>query len=293
MQYYRALTPVTLLLSLTACSGLSQIQDSVGKFDQSAHEVSVAELDFFGDVRKADCNDQNYFAVSQALYFASPVPLSPKCQPGIISDKQMEMRRKLMQAITLYVDKMQALASDDSDKKLTDNAEKLAGELNGYASSHGFSQLSTAKAVESAVTELSAMVLDQRRYRDLKDAAMKLDPYLHDVVTALKIENTADLAGLAGNAQGIEMSLRSIILTEQKKRALAPLSDVLAAQRIVRETQAMVYKDEASRLNAALDALTEANHAIASAGTGGVMAAVNDLVARARAARALQSGLNQ
>lgn len=293
MPHLRALAPFALLLPLSACSGLSQIQDSVGKFDQSAHELAVAEIGFFGDLRAADCAYQNYYRISQALYSNGAVVLPPQCQPSILSDSQMEQRRRLMDAITLYVDKMQALASDDSDKKLTDNSEKLAGELNSYAKRGGFNSLSAAGAVEAAVTAVGEMVLDQRRFRDLKNAAAGMEPQLRQVVAALQAENTADLAGLASKAGGIEISLHTILATEQRKRGLAPLADVLAAQSIVRDSQALVYKDEASRLNAALDALVEANHAIATAGTGGVMAAVNDLVARARAARTMQSDLSQ
>ena len=47
----------------------------------------------------------------------------------------------------------------------------------------------------------------------------------------------------------------------------------------------------AQQQNKALDGLVTANAALATAGTGGIVAAVNDLVARAQAAQAMQAAL--
>jgi hypothetical protein len=52
-----------------------------------------------------------------------------------------------------------------------------------------------------------------------------------------------------------------------------------------------IAEKEAALLNAALDAVVRANQAIQNATTGGTVAAVNDLIARAQAAQAMQAAL--
>jgi hypothetical protein len=49
----------------------------------------------------------------------------------------------------------------------------------------------------------------------------------------------------------------------------------------------------AQQLNATLDGVVNANRAIAADGTGGIIAAVNDLIARAKKAQTIQSALNK
>jgi hypothetical protein len=47
------------------CGGLKQIQDTIARFDQGAHSVSTAEMNFFRAVQTADCTNQFY--ITQAL----------------------------------------------------------------------------------------------------------------------------------------------------------------------------------------------------------------------------------
>ena len=101
--------------------------------------------------------------------------------------------------------------------------------------------------------------------------------------------------------------LDTTLAQEKKGRDRHLLLDALAAHRIVENTNpagtptavpgapAPVADplSAAQQLNAALDGLVRANDAIASAGTGGITAAITDLVARAQAAQAMQAALNK
>jgi hypothetical protein len=80
-----------------------------------------------------------------------------------------------------------------------------------------------------------------------------------------------------------EGELGEALATTHRARRQMTFVDMVQARRIM-ESMSMTDPSKAAvELNATLVALLNANNAIATAGTGGFLAAVNDLVARAQA----------
>jgi len=71
-----------------------------------------------------------------------------------------------MDAITLYADQIQALASADDAKNLTTNEQSFASNLNDFAKKQGFTNLGIASDVEAAVMGITGMILDSKKETD-------------------------------------------------------------------------------------------------------------------------------
>jgi len=298
---------------LAGCSGLTQMQDAVTKFDLGAHAVATGQMAYFQEVQTADCSYQFY---QSADLFARNVPgtslaLNGNCTPIVLDDKQIKGRQALMDSITLYADKIQALATDDNNKTLDTNSQNLAGQINTLAKAHGLpsSALSLSGDVEAAVVGIAEMVLDQRRYSDIRGAAQNMGPYLSKVIELLKSENLASSAVLDSKIDGVEIILRLALAEAQKKEGPRSFFDVITARNILRSVNplgappltttnatadpALDPQNVAKQLNAALDAVVNSNNALAQTGTGGVVAAVNDLIARAQHVNSIISTINK
>ena len=301
---------ISLATAVSACSGITQIQDSIGQFDQATRSASTAQMNFLYAVQTADCTAQFYQgSYDWATGAARNFDITGNCRPTVLDDQQIQKRQALVDAIALYADKMAAIAGSDDDKTLSANAQKVATQLNGLAKAHGLAGGPIAADVETAVIAISEMALDQRRYRDLKAAAADMAPHLSKVVGTLKTENTAFAAAMASKVEGIEPKLRSILASTHDSRGQMSFFDVIAARSILQNVNplgaaplavspanvgsGMNPASVASQLNATLDAVVSANDAIAHASTGGIVAAVNDLVARAQNARTIQAALSQ
>jgi hypothetical protein len=308
--FWRSPVWVLITVGLVGCSGLTQLQDSVTKFDQGVHSASTAQMNFFLAVQTADCNHQFYTnAYNWALDISTTFDLSGACKPTILEDKQIQTRQSLMDAITLYADKMAALATSDDNKALNSNAQELAGNLSSLAKTGGFSSLPVAAGVEAAIIATSDMVLDKKRFADITTAATDMAKPLETVVTTLKAENTTFGVGIASKIGGIEENLRVVLTATHATRGRLSFFDVVEARRIMQSVNpfspvqldaskgAVDPKSDpqnvAQQLNAALDAVVNANKAIASASMGGIIAAINDLIARAQAAQTIQRALNK
>jgi hypothetical protein len=295
---------------LAGCSGLKQIQDTITKFDQGAHSVSTAEMNFFRAVQAADCTNQFYTKAFSYATDHGDFDLTGTCTPKILDDNQIQIRQALMDAITLYADKIVIVATSDDNKTLDSNSQKLAGNLNSFAKQQGiFSSLQIASGVEAAITAIADMEIDQLRLNDIKAAASSMDKNLQNLVKSLKAENISFATGIASKMDGIEGELRGIVTVNHKNRGTMSLFDVVEARRIMQSVNPFSPapiaaskgggdpksdpQNIARQLNASLDAVVNANNAIANAGTGGIIAAVTDLVARAQAAQSIQSALNK
>ncbi len=302
---------IALILAVTpGCSGLSQLTQSVDKFDSAVHSTSTAQMQFFLAVQTTDCVSQFY---SRSLAWAQDQARTPDltgaCQPTILDDSQLKIRQALMDALTLYADKMSALAGASDNKTLDSNAQDLARQLNSLATSHGFTGLPVASGIEAAITAIAEMALDQRRFNDVKAAANAMQEHLTTVVEALKMENTNFAQGIDSKLGGVEGQLQQALVDAHPQRKAMSFFDVVRARELLTtinplgsvpmsapegaDPAAAITEKAASDLNLALDGITRANHAIATSGTGGLVAIVNDLVARAKAAQAAQSTLNK
>ena len=298
------------LVCLAGCSGLKQIQDTMTKFDEGVHSVATAEMNFFRAVQTADCSNQFYAkAYEYAVDNKGSFDLTGACTPTILDDKEILIRQALMDSITLYADKMVALATSDSDKSLDANAQKLAGRINGLAKQGGFSDLSLASGVQSAIIAISEMALDQKRFDNLRESASAMAPHLKSVVDALKSENVNFAYGIAGKTAGVEGYLREVVAATHHEQGQLSFFRIVQARRIVQSVNPFSPETIAAsagggdlsrdphnvalQINVTLDSVVNANQAIAGAGTGGLIAAVNDLVVRAKAAQNVQGALNQ
>jgi hypothetical protein len=333
------LSCILAIFALDGCAGLTQMQDTISKFDQGAHSVATGQMAYFREVQAADCNNQFYTAAYNfSINQSNNLDLSGRCNPTVLDSDQIKIRQALMDSLTLYVDKIQTLSTSDDNKTLDANSKDLALQVNGIAKSHGFaSGLSLADGVEAAVISITEMALDQRRFKDIKGAAAAMNPHVRRVVEALKAENTAYAITMASKMNALEPELHTALLEarntpiqacqESCKRqhhkgaalnscmkgcsyaGARSLLDVIAAREVIRTVNPLgaspvsiaegsedVKLDPANvavRLNAALDALANANDALANAGTGGTIAAVNDLAARARHANELLTSIGK
>jgi hypothetical protein len=227
----------------------------------------------------------------------------------VLTDDQIQIRDILMTTITLYADQIAALASSDKDKSLDKNSQDLASQINALAKQGGMKNMSIASDVESAVIAISQMILDWKIYSDIKAAATAMDPWLTKIVAALQVENTNSARAIDSKVGGVELTLRPVVAKVQRGDVAARFFYLVQARSIMQGVNPLgsapvvespgeieprrVPATAAAQLNAALDAVVKANQAIANASTGGIVAAVNDLIARAQAARTMQAALNK
>lgn len=306
----RTAAGILSVLMLTACSGLTQLQDSISKFSQGTHAVSTTEGGFLRAVRTADCSNQFYQqAYSWATGKTQNFDIAGTCKPTVLTDDQLERRQVLMVAITLYADQMAALATSDNDKSLDANSQNLASKINALAKQGGVKDLSIASEVESAVIAISQMVLDWKVQSDIKMTAKNMDPQLSKIIDAIKSENTNFAAAIDGKMEAVEVTIRPIVATAPHNATTARFFSVVQARSVLQSANpfglpplaatpaaldpSLVPDVAAAQLNSALDGVAKANQAIANSSTGGIVAAVNDLIARAHAAQAMQIALNK
>jgi hypothetical protein len=302
-----------IALTSGCVNGLTQMQDSLSKFDEGAHSIATSQMAYFNGVHTVECERQFYVAAStysmakKADYKSIPINLRVKCEEDKLSLKstQIKIRQKLLDAITLYADQLQALASAgaDDNKNLDANLQTIATTLNTEASKHNLSKTdaSIATGVEAAIVGLTNIVMDKVRASEIKKAAESEQDNLVTVVNALKTENT-DTAYVADcDIDNIQTHLTEVLSDIRDKQGSAVFFDVVKARSYLQTVNPCGSKGldssdsltASKQLNAALDSLLAANNAIATTGTGGIVAVVNDLVARAKAAEAIQAALSK
>jgi len=294
-----------IALTLSACATLSQIQDPVSHFDQATHAAANAETAFLNAVQTADCEDQFYESLSEyALHKKNNFDLTGYCKPRVITPEQIDTRNKLMSAIVLYADKMQALATSDDNKQLDTNSQTLAQNLNKLATTGGIKLKDPAivQGVETAFIAIADMALDKVKYSNIHTAAQNMQRYLDSIVTALKNENFGFGLAMSGSLGQIEITMREVISSSQQRgkdpaetffnvvngRNIIISADLLTKRSLASpaNTPSSTPVDTAKPVNDALDAIVSCNQAIANTktGSGGISAAANDLYKRAVAA---------
>ncbi len=272
----------------------------MSKFDQGAHSVSAAQIGYFNDMRTAECEAQFYGAVyAYARSETAAIDLRGNCTPLRLTDPQMTIRQNLMNSITLYADALQALSATGDDKQLDTNAQNLAAKINGLAKSGGFAVSGVGADVEAAIVGLTGMVIDNKKFTEVRDAAISQQENLSSVIDALKKENSEDAVGIDSSLSNIRDELTTILATERGQRGTAVFFDVIQSRDILLAVNPLDNKTGANletavqQLNDALDSLVAANQAIATSGNGGIIAAVNDLVVRAQQAQLIQAALSK
>lgn len=308
---------LTAVAALSGCSGLTQMQDSLTKFDDGAHAVALAQMRFVDGAHRLGCEQQFY---QRARDFASsanaPLDLRARCTAAgnIISSAQMRTRQQLFDAITLYADQLQALGAPDDDKALSGHLQSAAADLNQLATDRGLvaADATLPGNVETAVAALTRLVIDHRRQADIKAAAQSQQANLALIVATLKQENLLLASGIDSAIGMMRASLTDELLANRERQGDTVFVDVLLARAHLQAMQAygqsgiddsiddsvditspaLLRDAQVARLNLALDGLVAANDALAGADSGGVRAAASDLVARARAAQAFKAAVS-
>lgn len=312
------LTTSLVFLSLSACVGFTEIQHSISNFNQAAHAAVSAEGAYLDAAQIVDCEDQYYSsALSYAQGESDNFDLTGYCKPRTITPEEMATRHALMNAIALYADKMQALASDKDDKQLDGNSKALAQNLNGLASSGGvkLQDPDLVQVVMTAFNTISKMVLDQVKYKDLRSAAKSMQQPIADVVKALNNENFGLGKAMVASLGKIEIVLRNAVAQQPpgptrrassadiffyfvQARTILMSADPLTKHSLASPQDAAAaaanpkHLDGAKPVTDALNALVNANSAIANTGPGGINAAAKDLYQRATAAKDLYSSIS-
>lgn len=314
MSAYRRSFICISVISLAGCSGLTQVQDSLIKFDQGAHSVASSQMVFFNNVHIVECEKQFYDSAYQySLNKSLPIDLRGKCESSklFLNSAQIETRQRLLNSITLYADQLQAVASAGDDKDLDSNLQTAASNLNKLASTAGLSakDATISHDVEAAVVALTNMVIDKKKATDIRSAAASQQDNLMRVVTTLKAENLSLASGVDDYIGSIRANLAATLSATRNTQGSGVFFDVVRSRQYLRTLAPFgsTGMDDSSgsadpnidpssataQLNAALDGLAQANRAIATAGDGGVGAAVSDFLARAQAASAFQAALNK
>jgi hypothetical protein len=197
----------------------------------------------------------------------------------------MQAITQLLDALQLYADKLQAIATDDTSKQLDQNSTNLANALNSF-DQNALSKIGAAppsqQSISLAVTALRTvadLILEKQRYDDVRQAvdAMNKQGAISHVADLLKECNNSYSLLLGRTQDNISQAL--LLTLRTNKPDLAIYKEIRADYRQVASVQAGV-----SSLNAALDGLANANAAIASASQGGVLAAIQNFAAEAEAA---------
>ena len=307
--------------------GISREQDAVAHFNQAAHAACEAESTLLKAEQTIDVDNQFYGdAVKYATGQGGDFDLTASYEPRQVTFQQSATRQALVDAIALYADKMQALATGGDDTALDANSNAVAGSLRKMAAARKIT-LSTGNQtlvadVEAGIDAIAKMVLDRRRAGDLRGAAEDINPELVKVITALKNENTLLGRNIGNNLGGIELDLIVIARLSREPSASAanavdtPLSGAQKAQAFstVVAGRQLLHSDlaiapatgaggskgridygaleYAKAANAAgSDSVLNGNKAIAGGGAGSLYAAATDLARRAKEAQTFASAL--
>jgi hypothetical protein len=283
---------------LSGCAGLSGIQAPLQQFDQSTHSLATSEGAFIQAVRTADCNNQFYqSAFTYSRGQGKLPPLDGACSPTILSDPEIQLRMDSLDALTAYADKLQALAAG-TNTALDASAQTIAADLNKkFPTPSG-----VGAVVETAIIELTNIVLDQVRFTDVKAAAKAASPAIKTIAGDLKVENTGFSGGIGLKLATTESAFDAAL--NQQRPGPDKFFDVITARGLVMAADpfgstlggpsGQASADAAAqKLNAALDALVKANDALANADNGGILATIKDLVARVKDAQTIHAALSK
>jgi hypothetical protein len=280
---------IATAFALSGCTaGLTQMQDTVAKFDQGAHSASIAQMNLLNQVQKAECNRDFY---TQAFNLAQGkkgvLDLTAPCTNVELTNTQVEIRQKLMDAITLYADSIQSLANGTGNTNLSTNSKTVASNIQSLATQQGFTTITSTDtaALNAALVSITGMILDHHKYTEIKAAAAANQKELATIVAELKNENTNDSIGLDSKKRSFVNEMKTAVLASRDKLGEASFFNIIYA----RNNIDLIFPpaENAAQLNKTLDSLVAANQALANAGEGGAIPEVSDLVSRAQQAATL------
>ena len=220
-------------LQLAGCASYPRVNDTVDKFDQGSHTLSASEMGFLHAAQRADCD---FLFYTRALDFVSdpaPKPASSlvsaqPCVPEVLTNQDVAIREKLLSAITLYADQIQAVAAGAADKTLSADARFAGGDFTAFLASTDMSKAVNSAipaTVDQAVTGLFDMVMDAANVRNVQAAAHDQAKNLAAVVELLKSENTQVAAHMTAKAVEISHVLDIMIASIKKTGVFTEVKD--------------------------------------------------------------------
>jgi hypothetical protein len=325
------LSPLILLAwSLVGCESMTAMRQDVATFGQGVHSASDAQLSFYASGRNLECDADFYSkAIDWSRGHTNMLPSFTDCSPKVLDDQEYAKRRAQLNALTLYADKLQAITGPANDNPIGDAEKDLATQVNSAAKAAGHgANLSVVGTVEGAIVAITGFVLDQKRFHDAKTAAQGLDQQIALVVDTLKLENHDYAASLKIDLSQTHLGLRAALVAaradhgpmdsstaagrkpehhaaaDETANGTLDFLDVVRSRQLLRAASpfgADKNADIAStqdpvivqKLNATLDGVKQANHAIANAPRETIVAAVKDLVSRAKQAKSDQEALSK
>jgi hypothetical protein len=300
----QSIVVILVALSLAGCSGISQVKDTISKYNQGIHSVSSTEMNFFRSAQSAECTADFY---GKANRWARGVDKNPNidgiCMPQSITDERIKVHQATMDKITLYADTMKALISSDNDRALNLNSKELVNRINSILRTCPIFNLSAGSDIEMVIVNISQMGLNQRKINEVKAAAQKMEPYLERVIKRLEKENIIVAQGINTHLAEIRKDVEQL-LKKDKQKGIVRFLNFVQARRIVQSANPFgmtpvsrtkgamdPQKDPltvALNLNKALEAVITANKALTSADNGNIAASINDLVLRAHTMESIQ-----
>ncbi len=314
--------------TLSGCASLTQMQDSISKFDQGVHSISTSQMAYFNGAHMIECERQFYANSVLTALSEKNIDLRDNCKADehfYLTSRQIETRKKLFNAITLYVDQLQAIASAEDNKNLDSSLQAQAKGINSVASSFGLSKddATIANYVETAVAELTKLVIQEKKINAIKEAAKNQKDNLAKVVDAIKTENLFIAYGVYSDIGDIRSKLSVIISAIRDKQGPAVFVDFVNARTYLRSLNMFSSapadlpddtttdswgqsKDRKNptidpfssvqQLNQALDGIVAANNALAGEPDAqnikaNFVSVVNNLVALAKDAEAFQKAI--
>lgn len=286
----KALASVVLICTcvLSACSTfsrLAQTQEAVSNFDQGVHTVSTSEMAFLHQVQSAECTRDFY---EQAYKFAtnqtSKLDLAPPCKPQELTNDELQLRQRLMNAVSLYADSLEALTNDTNSSGLDSDSSTLAKNIQSLASQQKFTSVSAndTAGLNAAVVTVAEFIVDHHEYKKISAAASSLQQSLSTIVAALKSENLNDAQGISSNLGTVTNDFRTAVSSSRDKMGPASFLDIAQAHSAL--ISIMISSPDVAQLNSALDALITANQALADPKSTGAKAAISALISRGQQA---------
>ncbi len=286
--------------ALSGCatfSRLAQTQDTVSKFDQGVHLVSVSEMAFLHQIQAAECT-RDFYAQAYAFATARRNPktrsypqvalnLEPHCVPKELTNGELKLRQKLINVLTLYADSLEALTNRQNNGGLDSKSSTLAKGFQSLASQQQFDAVSAnaTAGLNAAMVEVVEFIIDRREYTNIRQVASKLQKPLETIIDALKSENVNDAQGLASKLETVTNEFRIAAVSSRDKRGPASFFDITEAHAALMAI--MITRPNVARLNEALDAVVAANKALGNPKSVGAIPEIAAFVRRGQETAAL------
>jgi hypothetical protein len=293
MKPYKLICIFLLTVIFSGC-GLMQIQTPISKFSIGVHTLATSEMNFFKAVQTIDCVSGFYI---QAFEYSSGIStnfdITGKCTPIILTDDQIKIRQTLINTLVLYADKMKVLATNDDTALDSKMLGDITNTIKTYKTQTLNSEIKTG--VKVALIAITDMILDHKKFTEVKSSANAMQPYLEIIVKDLKSENLSMSQNINSKMDNIEINLRWIISKNHKNNSNISFFDIMESRRILQSINpfgerlisqtnfnSTSSENAVEQMNDTLDAILDANKEIANAKTADIISSVNNLFSKSK-----------